>query len=68
MKGVMSDWVEFRAKLCNLIVKKLEKAVASVCGTMELGKTGDVFRERRLSKADQSLRGCLLQMLIRLRK
>jgi len=51
-----------------LLSKNCNKAVASVCGASELDRIEDVFRERRLPRDDQSLRVCLLQVLIRLRK
>jgi hypothetical protein len=48
--------------------KNWRKAKTRFWGTMELGKTGDDLRDRRLSRADQSLRGWLVQDLMRLRK
>ena len=48
--------------------KNWRKAEARFWGAMELGKTGGDLRDRRLSRADQSLRGWLVQDLMRLRK
>ena len=44
--------------LVILSLKNLRKEAARVGVEMVLGRVGGGFRERRLSNADQSLRGC----------
>ena len=44
--------------LVILSLKNLRKEAARVEEEVELGSVGGGFRERRLSNADQSLRGC----------
>ena len=47
--------------LVILSLKNLRKEAARVGVGMVLGSVGGGFRERRLSNADQSLRGCSLE-------
>ena len=47
--------------LVILSLKNLRKEAAKIGVEMVLGRVGGGFRERRLSNADQSLRGCSLE-------
>jgi len=51
-----------------LLSKNCRKAEAREEGEAEFGRVGEDFRWRRLSRADQSLRGCWLQLEMRFLK
>ena len=74
-RGGLRSWIDVAVRGVNLaqrlvilLSKNCSKAEASVGAEMEFGRAGGGLRQRRPSKADQSLRGCWLWVVMRFRK
>jgi hypothetical protein len=64
-KDVKVSGVNLAQRLVILLSKNCRKAEASVGAEMEFGSVGGGLRQRRPSRADQSLRGCWLWVVMR---
>ena len=64
-KDVKVSGVNLAQRLVILLSKNCRKAEASVGAEMEFGSVGGGLRQRRPSRADQSLRGCWLWAVMR---